>query len=206
MTGKQTSLDTPESWRDLSATRLSLVGRLHDWEDQHSWQRFYEKYNRLLFLWATKAGLSDAESEEALQNMVISIAKSMKDGQFKSRGKGSFKAWLYGVARHRILDQFRSRSAAAKETELLKENTTPADAELERLWDSEWASHKLRMAASMTRERVNAVQFQIFDLYVLRLWSVNEVMKTLNVSRAQVYMAKLRVGSVFKDMLAQADE
>lgn len=195
----------PSDWRDPTATRLSLLGRLGDWEDQRSWRRFFETYGRLLFLWGIKAGLSEAEAEEAMQNTVVAVAKAMRGEQFERRGPGAFKAWLYGVARHRILDQFRGRgralAAAAAEAE-----SEPAEGELERLWDAEWVGHRVRRAADLTRQRVSAKQFQIFDLYALREWPVEEVRETLNVSRAQVYMAKLRVGAVFKEMLAQADE
>ncbi|MEZ5323513.1 MAG: hypothetical protein R3F19_00385 [Verrucomicrobiales bacterium] len=41
---------------------------------------------------------------------------------------------------------------------------------------------------------------------MLRESSVDEVRKALNVSRPQVYMAELRVGAVFKEMLEQAEE
>ncbi|MEZ5324452.1 MAG: sigma-70 family RNA polymerase sigma factor [Verrucomicrobiales bacterium] len=192
--------------RDLSVTRLSLVNSLRDWEDQSGWRRFFDVYGHLLFLWSIKAGLSEPEAQEAVQETVLSVAKAMRDEMFERRGKGSFKAWLYGVARNRISDQFRRRRDREISSETIETMSEPRDGELERLWDAEWASHRLRRAASLTRERVSAQQFQIFDLYVLREWSVDEVRKTLNVSRPQIYMAKLRIGAVFKEMLEQTED
>lgn len=195
-----------DDWRDLSVTRLSLVGRLRDWEDQVSWRRFLDTYGKLLFLWSLKAGLSDVEAEEAVQETVVSVAKAMKEGQFDRKGKGSFKAWLYGVARHRIADQFRKRSRGFADVAPLDERALPSDAELEAMWDAEWNEHRMKRAIELTRERVRPAQFQIFDLYVLRGWSVDKIRAELKVSRAQVYMAKLRVGSVLKSMLELANE
>ncbi|MEZ5327883.1 MAG: sigma-70 family RNA polymerase sigma factor [Verrucomicrobiales bacterium] len=198
----------PNSRPDLNATRLSLIGRLHDWEDQSSWRRFFDIYGELLHAWCLAAGLSPTEAEEAVQDTVVSVAKAMRDGQFERRGEGSFKAWLYGIARHRIGDKFRRRRPREIASGEVAEHATEAtvEGELERLWDAEWAGHRLRRAAAATAEKVSAAQFQMFDLYVLREWSVDAVKSALGVSRAQIYMAKLRVGAVFRQALQEIDD
>lgn len=191
---------------DLSATRVSLVNSLRDWDDHSGWQRFFDTYSHMLFLWGIKAGLTDTEAQEAVQETVISVAKAMRDGKFERQGKGSFKSWLFGIARHRIIDQFRRRRIREIPTSNLESPAGPADAELERLWDAEWASHRLRWAAALTRDQVSAEQFQIFELYVLREWPVEQVRKTLGVSRAQIYMAKLRISAIFREKLQLTED
>jgi hypothetical protein len=44
------------------------------------------------------------------------------------------------------------------------------------------------------KRQVSDVQFQIFDLHVLRGWPVRDIAVTRDVSIAQVYLAKPRVG------------
>lgn len=189
---------------DLSATRLSLVEQLGDWDNQSGWRRFFEKYHTLLLRWAQAAGLTPHESQEALQNTIIAVANSLRDGTFEHRGKGSFKAWLYGIARFRILDQFRARRSLANSQTI--DDELPADSDLERLWENEWSHHRLAIATDLTKARVSARQYQIFELYVLRNWPVADVQRSLNVSRPQVYMAKLRVGSIFRAALAETSD
>ena len=64
---------------------------------------------------------------------------------------------------------------------------------------------RIREALILTQAETSLRQFQIFDLYVLREWPVEQIKATLNVSRAQIYMAKLRVGAVFRDALRRVD-
>ena len=42
----------------FARTRKSLIERLADWEDQRTWEEFYQTYWRLIYSVSTKAGLS----------------------------------------------------------------------------------------------------------------------------------------------------
>ena len=89
-------------------TRESLLGRLKDWEDERSWRDFFETYWRLIYSTARKGGLSDAESQEVVQETVITVAKQMKEFKYDP-AIGSFKGWLKLITRRRIVDQYRKR-------------------------------------------------------------------------------------------------
>ena len=82
---------------DPIPTRHSLLNRLKDWRDQTSWQDFFDTYWRLIYNVAAKAGLTDTEAEEVVQETVITVAK--KISEFKADpARGSFSAWL--ITRH----------------------------------------------------------------------------------------------------------
>src|SRR3989454_10415663 len=71
-------------------TRWSLIGRLKDMDDQQSWQEFFDAYWKLIYSVALKAGLSDAEAQEVVQETGISVAKKMPE--FKADpAAGAFK-------------------------------------------------------------------------------------------------------------------
>ena len=98
------------------ATRPSLLARLKDWSQQTAWREFDHDYAPLLRNVARKAGLTDPEAEEVVQETLIAVAK--KIGEFKHAGnRGSFRAWLYQQARWRIADQFRARARASPRVE-----------------------------------------------------------------------------------------
>ena len=89
---------------ELIPTRWSLVARLKDLDDQQSWREFYEIYWRLIHSVAVKAGLSNAEAHDAVQETIISVAKTMPE--FKADpAAGSFKNWLLVITRRRIVDR-----------------------------------------------------------------------------------------------------
>src|SRR5437762_6958342 len=92
-------------------TRRSLLVRLKNWDDQESWKDFFDTYWRLIYNVATKAGLSDAEAQEVVQETVIAVAR--KIGEFKADpAHGSLSAWLMQLTRWRIADQWRKRARA----------------------------------------------------------------------------------------------
>src|SRR3989442_10370158 len=93
-------------------TRWSLIGRLKDMDDQQSWQEFFDAYWKLIYSVALKAGLSDAEAQDVVQETVISVAKKMPEFN-ADPAAGSFKSWLLTLTRWRIVDQARKRQAQA---------------------------------------------------------------------------------------------
>ena len=48
---------------DPDATRSSLVRRLGNWNDEGGWQDFFDRYWKLIYAVAIKAGLTDAEAQ-----------------------------------------------------------------------------------------------------------------------------------------------
>src|SRR2546425_2512059 len=105
----------PEPSFDPIPTRHSLLNRLKDWGDQTSWQDFFDTYWQLIYNVAVKAGLSDAEAQEVVQETVIAVAR--KIGEFKADpARGSFSAWLMQLTRWRIADQWRKKQAATAPT------------------------------------------------------------------------------------------
>src|ERR1017187_5732034 len=78
---------------ELLPTRQSLLSRLKDWNDQESWRAFFDAYWRLIYNAAIKAGLTDAEAQDAVQETLVSVMKSMPNFQHDAK-KGSFKGWL----------------------------------------------------------------------------------------------------------------
>jgi RNA polymerase sigma-70 factor (ECF subfamily) len=206
-----------EEGRLLSAyqkTRKSLIDRLGNWEDQRSWEEFYQTYWRLIYSVALKHGLRPDEAMDTVQEVVFAIAKQSQKHQYDS-SQGSFKAWLMNLTRWRINDQFRRRAKdthlnhgphhADRDTATFDRFPDTKPGELEKLWDSEWAKNLLERAMARVKTQVSPRQYQIFDCYVIKEWGVSKVMQELDVSMAQVYLAKHRVGKLLKQELSQLE-
>src|SRR5579863_9045498 len=94
---------------DFIPTRYSLLSRLRNWDDQESWQDFFNTYWRLIYSFALKSGLTAAEAEDVVQETIISVAKNVE--KFKrDRSLGSFKGWLRNLTRWRVADHLRRRA------------------------------------------------------------------------------------------------
>src|SRR3954471_1118795 len=93
---------------ELIPTRQSLLSRLKDWNDQESWKVFFDTYWKLIYNAAVKAGLTDAEAQDVVQETVLSVLKKMPGFDYSAE-KGSFKGWLLRLTSWRIVDQLRKR-------------------------------------------------------------------------------------------------
>jgi RNA polymerase sigma-70 factor (ECF subfamily) len=187
---------------NLAVTRQSLVARLANWEDQRNWQEFFETYWRLIYAVARKAGLTDSEAQDVVQETVLTTAKNVH--KYDPAG-GSFRGWLLNITRWRVADQFRKRmpEAALSRTEMEREEEGGTRAvenlaatggiELDRLWESEWLDHLLTAAMTRLKRRVAPRHIQVFECVFLKQWSAAKVAKELGVNIAQVYLIKHRV-------------
>ena len=196
---------------DRLPTRQSLLSRLGDWGDETSWQEFFDTYWRLIYSVARRAGLSDAEAHDVVQETVLSVAKSI--GRFRYDPKrGSFKGWLLQLTGWRIHNQLRRRSpeCVVAEVDFPEQSDASGEGpglavapELEQVWDQEWEDQLLLAALERVRARVNPKHFQIFDFYVLQHRGVSEICEFLEVSRTEVYLAKHRIGRIVRQERAR---
>jgi RNA polymerase sigma factor (sigma-70 family) len=192
-------------------TRQSLLSRLRDWEDQAGWREFFERYWRLIYNVACRSGLGDAEAQDVVQNTFIYLSRRMPRFHY-NRQCGSFKSWLRVVTRSRI-SVYRRREMAADK--LMRDPLPLPDSEseasnwiegfpdpsgdvLDRQWQREWEENLVRMAMRELRQQVGPRQLLIFRLGTLGDLPLGQVAKKLGVSVAQVYLARHRVGKLFK--------
>jgi len=187
---------------DLLPTRLSLLTRLKDWDDEAGWQRFFDIYWKLIYGVAIKSGLTDAEAQDVVQETVLAVAKRMHDFKYDP-ALGSFKGWLLHLTRWKVSDQFRHRqrhviphaseSGDGARTATIERVPNPDSLNLDGLWEEEWRKNLMDAALRRIKRKVNAKDYQMFHFYVLKEWPVEEVMETLGVSADQVYQAKSRI-------------
>lgn len=196
----------------MLATRHSLIERLPNWDDRAKWQEFFDTYWRLIYGVARKAGLSDAEAQDVVQETVVGVAKNIHR---YDKEAGSFKSWMLQLTRWRIVDQIRKRSPAdgpqnadetGRDTAVIDRIPDPQGASFDDCWEEEWKRSMLETAVERVKRRVNARHFQIFDCSVLKRWPPSKVAAELRISIAQVYLVKHRVAGLLKKEIAKLDE
>ncbi len=198
MNDTEVSPASPSS--DLSLqTRHSLLSRLKLGDDQAGWREFFDRYWRLIYGFARKSGMNDADAQDIVQEVMLSITKSLAD--YKRQQGGSFKGWLLTIVRRRMADHWRRRLPKEQLTVPLPEQLSSLgmeDAALERIWQEEWEGRIFEAAASRVQQRVGARNYLIFDMLVRQRTPLRDVCRTLGVNAAQVYLAKHRVGRMMR--------
>jgi RNA polymerase sigma-70 factor (ECF subfamily) len=192
----------------LLPTRQSLLTRLRDWKDQDGWHQFFDTYWRLIYRVARQAGFDDATAQDIVQHTFIYLSRRMPNFRY-DRERGSFKAWLRRVTRSRISAYRRraeAREPALPELDLESEEANvweaipdPNSDALDEIWQREWEDNLVKTALRRVRSKVSAQQLMIFELAALGEVPLKQVARKLEVSLMQVYLARHRVGKLFKE-------
>ncbi|MGB7770039.1 MAG: sigma-70 family RNA polymerase sigma factor [Verrucomicrobiia bacterium] len=200
---------------ELIPTRATLIQRLKDWQDQSSWQDFFDTYWKLIYGTAIKSGLTAAEAQDVVQETMISVAKHMPAFKYDP-AIGSFKTWLLNMTRWRITDQLRKRGpfvashSASNDpetgTRTVEKVIDPMGRDLDALWEAEWEKNLLDAAMAKVKRRLDPQKYQIFDLYVNKGWPPEKVAATFGISVDQVYLAKHRTTELIREEVKKLEE
>ena len=200
---------------ELIPTRASLIHRLKNWQDNASWQEFFRIYWKLIYGVARKAGLTDVEAQDVVQETLISVAKHMPTFNYDP-SIGSFKAWLLNMTRWRIIGQFRKRQPQAehgpqgadstRRTDAVEAVADPNAPDLGEVWEADWQANLLSVAMEDLKRRVDPQRFQIFDFYVNKEWPPEKVAERFGVSVDQVYQIKHRLTATLRDEVIRLEK
>jgi len=196
-------------------TRASLLGRLKNWQDQASWQQFFDTYARLIYGVARKSGLSDVEAQDVVQETMSAVARHMPSFQYDP-AIGSFKAWLLNLTRWRITDQVRKRGPARVAVEepetvataisTIEKLIDPASLKLDQVWEIEWEKNLLAVALARVKRRIDPAKYQVFDFYVNKEWEAEKVAEKFGLPVQQVYLLKHRVTEMLKEEIRRLEK
>ncbi|MGR5411090.1 RNA polymerase sigma factor, partial [Vibrio sp. PNB22_8_2] len=75
-------------------TRPSLLVRIRDGGDAEGWRLFVDLYGPLVYGFARRQGLQDADAADLTQDVFQSVAGAVRRLDYDPR-KGSFRGWLY---------------------------------------------------------------------------------------------------------------
>jgi RNA polymerase sigma-70 factor (ECF subfamily) len=191
---------------ELLPTRVSLLERMKDWQNQASWQQFFDTYWKLIYGVARQANLSDAEAQDVVQDVLLHVAKQMPGFKYDP-AVGSFKGWLLTKTRWCVIEQLRRRGRIATPREgdsttgmdRVEQMADPSVQPMEEIWEKEWQQNLLEAALARLKRRFDPLKLQIFDFYVRKEFSAEEVAARFSVPIEQVYLAKHRVTEALKE-------
>src|ERR1700757_1361148 len=95
--------------QESPATRASLLVRLRDSGDAGAWQEFVRLYAPLIYGFARKRGLQDADAADLMQEVLRSLSSAAHRLEYDP-GRGTFRGWLFTVTRNKVFNFLESRS------------------------------------------------------------------------------------------------
>jgi len=88
-------------------TSLSLLERVRD-RDQEAWQRLLRLYGPLVTRWCGHSGVFGQDADDVQQEVFQAVATGL-DAFRRERPGDTFRGWLRGIARNKLIDYYRRR-------------------------------------------------------------------------------------------------
>jgi RNA polymerase sigma-70 factor (ECF subfamily) len=187
------------------STSLSLIARVQA-EDGGAWGRFVSLYAPVVYGWARRARLQDSDAADVVQDVFLALSRDIQTFQNRECG-ASFRRWLWGVTRHKLLDTQRQ----------LNHQPTPEGGSTARVrmmeLPDELPDDPSGLVAKLAGQALNLIQVDFQETTWRAFWRVTidgeapaYVASDLQMSVGAVYQAKYRVlthlRSEFEGLLA----
>jgi RNA polymerase sigma-70 factor (ECF subfamily) len=194
---------------EFPPTRASLLVRLRDPRDGAAWTEFVDLYAPLVYGYARRQGLQDADAADLSQDVLGAVAGAIGRLEYDPR-RGSFRGWLFTLVRRKLSNwrraqRVRTHAGGGPGSErLLEACRAPEAAEAE--WEAEWQRRLFAWACGQVRRDVTDVTWQAFWRTFMDGEPSKKVAADLGLSVAAVYLARSRVVARLRDLVRSAEE
>jgi RNA polymerase sigma factor (sigma-70 family) len=191
---------------DAAPTRASLLVRIRDAADGSAWAQFVQLYTPLIYGFARKRGLQDADAADLTQDVLAAVSRAVRRLEYDP-AKGTFRGWLFTAVRHRLrhyLVQKPHQPQGTGDSQALQHLAEQPAPEEKSDWEQDYEQRLFHWAADQVRPTVADSTWQAFWQTTLESRDPKEVAGELGMQVAAVYMAKSRVLKRLKETMEQA--
>ena len=184
-------------------TSQSLLDRARH-HDEPSWQRLVTLYRPLVEHWCRRGGAGPEDAADVAQEVFLAVSQGLE--RFERRGPGSFRAWVRGITRHKLLDCYRRaerQAAAAGGSTALERLLDIPDPQPGSDEDADEMSALYRRALDLIRGEFEERTWQAFWLTAVEGREAPAAAAELGMSPVAVRIARSRV---LARLRAEADE
>jgi RNA polymerase sigma-70 factor (ECF subfamily) len=194
---------------EIPATRASLLVRLRDLRDGAAWSQFVALYTPVVYGYARKQGLQDADAADLSQEVLRAVAGAIGRLEYDP-ARGAFRNWLFTVVRRKLLNwraaREQQRQVSGDSATQLSLEQCPAPAREEAEWETEWKDRLFTWACNQVRREVTDTTWQAFWRTAIQAQAGKRVAGDLGLSVAAVYAARSRVLARLKELIQSAQE
>jgi RNA polymerase sigma-70 factor (ECF subfamily) len=194
---------------DSPTTRPSLLVRLRDARDREAWGQFVELYSPLVYGFARKHGLQDADAADLTQEVLRSVSRAAGRLEYDPR-RGSFRGWLFTVVRSKLHDHWAERGRHGRGSgdsgvqELLEGQVAPGE-DLAAAWDREYEQRLFAAAAERVKGEFRPDTWRAFWRTAVEGEDAKRTAAELGVTVGAVYIAKSRVLARLREQVRELE-
>jgi RNA polymerase sigma-70 factor (ECF subfamily) len=192
---------------ETPATRLSLLVRLRDARDDGAWTQFVDIYAPLVFGFARKHGLQDADAADLTQDVLQAVSGGIRRLEYDPR-RGTFRGWLFTVVRNKLRNFLAARQRPGRmtgdsDTQQRLQEIPAREDDQTAWWDQEYERRVFSWAAEQARSAFRESTWQAFWQTAVEGRTGPEAGKNLGMTVAAVYLAKGRVMERLKQIVRE---
>ena len=190
---------------EAPATQPSLLIRLGDKQDTVAWAQFVEVYAPLVYGFARKHGMQDADAADLTQEVMRAVAGAISRLEYDPR-RGTFRSWLFTVVRNKFRNYLSNKTRKQMTTggssvqELLEAQPDRVDA-LQEQWDHEYDQRVFSWAVDRVKGSFTEKTWQAFWQVSVEGKNARDVARDVGISVGAVYIAKSRVLARLKEQI-----
>jgi RNA polymerase sigma-70 factor (ECF subfamily) len=187
---------------DSPLTRASLLVRLRDGANHTAWSEFVELYSPVIYGFARRRGLQDADAADLMQDVMRSISAAIGRLDYDRR-QGTFRGWLFTVTRNKIFNflsarRIRPQASGNTTTNLLLDEHPEADDGADE-WELAYQRRLAAMAMDQIKGEFQEKTWRAFWLTAVEGVAAPEAAAAVGMSTGAVYVAKSRVLARLKE-------
>ena len=191
------------------STQPSLLLRIKDPADAGAWSRFVDVYTPFIYGVLKRRGLQPADAADVAQEVMQTVAQGISRFQYDAE-RGSFRGWLFSVARSRLNDHYRSRQrqpVGTGQTEVHELLTAqPDDVDGDADWARSWQQHLFDLAAARVKDQFEPATWKAFWSTAVDGKPVADVARELGITPGAVYIARSRVTAKLRKIVEEIDD
>ena len=183
--------------QESPATRASLLVRLRDGGDADAWQEFVHLYAPVIYGFARKRGLQDADAADLMQEVLRSISSAAQRLEYDP-ARGTFRGWLFTVTRNKVFNflEHRSRRVLGSGDSSMQrrlEQHAGADGDLSADWEADYQRTMAAQAMERVKGEFQPATWDAFLLTAVEGKTPAQVAVRVGLSVGAIYVAKSRV-------------
>jgi RNA polymerase sigma-70 factor (ECF subfamily) len=180
-----------------NVTSLSLLQRIRQ-GDATGWHRVVELYTPLVCHWCRRWGVDGADADDVMQEVFHAASSSIADFRREREGD-TFRGWLRGITRHKVLAFWRTQErqpaspGGSSALQRLQEVPGPEADASEDAADADQTSQLFHRALGMLQGEFEPRTWQAFWRTTVDAQPAPNVASELDMTANAVRMAKSRV-------------
>ena len=191
-------------------TRHTLIAKIRNQHDDHSWEDFVYFYQRYIYVVIVKMGVAHQDAEDLVQRVLLALWEKLPSFEYEPN-KCKFRTWMNQITRNTVIAYFRKQKRHRNDLERaasikLNESDEHNEPEIYNMAEKEWKLHVSNLAWENIKDEFKGKAAQVFMMFSEGK-DIEFICEELDIKKNTAYVLKNRVqDKLYKEIRRLDDE